>query len=311
MRNHVINRLVKKAREDDRIVLLTGDLGFHVTELFEQEFPQRFVNCGIAEENMMAAAAGMAMEGDIVFVYSIGNFPTLRCLEQIRNDVCYHNANVNIISAGGGFSYGSLGMTHHATEDLSVLRALPGIRVYAPADPNEAVLCLDDILHTSLPCYMRLARGQDEILHTAWTGCEITGLIPCGEYEGCSFDVAILTTGTILREGINCRQMLDCEGIKAAVYSCPVIKPVNERQIRELAASSKLIVTIEENNFIGGLGGAVAEILSEMTSHALLLRIGLPDIYAEQAGSGAYLRKRYGMDADTVFQKIMGMLEHL
>lgn len=311
MRNHVINRLVEKAREDDRIVLLTGDLGFHVTEPFEQEFPQRFVNCGIAEENMMAAAAGMAVGGDTVFVYSIGNFPTLRCLEQIRNDVCYHDANVNILSAGGGFSYGSLGMTHHATEDLSVMRALPGIRVYAPADPQEAVLCLDDMLKTAQPCYMRLARGQDEMLHPAGIGSGITGIVPYEKYEGGSFDAVILTAGTVLQEGIICAQMLGGQHRKAGVYSCPLIKPFSEQQVRELALSSKLMVTLEENNIMGGLGGAVAEILSGMPAHAVLLRIGLPDVYAGQAGSGAYLRKYYGMDAGTVFQKIMEMLEHL
>lgn len=305
-----MNILTQRARKNDRIVLVIGDLGFHVIEPFAEEFPDRFLNCGIAEQNMMSVAAGMALEGDIVFVYSIGNFPTLRCLEQIRNDVCYHNANVKIIAVGGGFSYGSLGITHHTTEDLTMLRALPGMRVYAPADPKEAVMCLDDMLKFPSPCYMRLARGQDQELHENEI-CNITKMIPYRAYDTNKFDVSLITAGTILNEGILCEKMLAEQNIKTRIYSCPTVKPIDEDQIRDVAVTSKILVTMEENMISGGLGGAVSEILAGMSSHAVLIRAGLRDIYFSKTGSREYLRNYYGINAQTVFKKVMEMIKHL
>ena len=143
MRNTAIQEIERLAEQDMRICLMTGDLGYGVLESFAKKFPERYFNMGISEQSMTAAAAGMALCGSIVFTYSIGNFNTLRCIEQIRNDICYHNANVKIISVGSGFSYGQLGMSHHATEDVAMLRALPNMRVFVPADPEEALLAVN------------------------------------------------------------------------------------------------------------------------------------------------------------------------
>lgn len=140
MRNHLIDKITKIAEKDKKIMLITADLGFSVVEKFRDKFPDRYINVGIAEQNMAAVAAGIALEGNTVFIYSIGNFPTLRCIEQIRNDICYHNANVKILAVGSGFAYGTLGMTHHATEDLAIMRTLPNMRVFTPCDFVNAEL---------------------------------------------------------------------------------------------------------------------------------------------------------------------------
>lgn len=255
MRKRIIEGIIQRAKTDDRIVLMVGDLGYNVVEGFKDRFPKRFVNCGIAEGNMMSVATGMALEGDIVFVYSIGNFPTLRCLEQIRNGACYHNANVKILSVGGGFSYGSLGMTHHATEELGILRILPNMRVYAPADPYEAVAVLDDVINNPGPCYVRLARGQDKIIHKNDIIAPIRQLIPYRGREASNCDVAVLTYGPMLSEAAMVENMLNDVGVSACLYSAPVIKPFDEESIRRISMSAKFIVTMEEHNVIGGLGG--------------------------------------------------------
>ncbi len=300
MRKHVIKKLQVLAGLDDRIMLMCADLGFHVVEEFSQCFPGRFVNCGIAETNMLSAAAGLALEGNIVFVYSIGNFPTLRCMEQIRNDICYHQANVKILSVGGGFSYGTLGMTHHATEDIAAMRSLPGMRVYAPADPTEAERVLEEAYHSNMPCYIRLARGQDQQLHVKGRSVDVSRLVPFSDYRSTNYDISLLAAGPVLAEGIAAEQILIGNGLQTRLYSVPSIKPLDMAGIQSVANSSRLLATIEEHNVIGGLGSAVAEVLSGMAVHAPLLRFGLQDEFSKEVGSTMHLRRFYRMDGENV-----------
>lgn len=314
MRNHVIEGLVCEAGKNPQIMLLTGDLGYNVVEKFAEKYPDRYINCGIAEENMISVAAGLALEGNKVFVYSLGNFPTLRCMEQIRNDVCYHNADVKIISVGGGFSYGSLGVTHHATEELGAMRLLPNMRVYAPADYIEALGVLKELCAINTPCYVRLARGSDERLHPEEVIGNISGLLlffgdsrTNGQKDNL---IVLITAGTMLGTGIRVSDILYKEKIPNAVYSCPTLKPFDKGKLKEIALQAKLIVTLEEHNIIGGLGGAAAEILSEMPEHAPLLRIGLNDEYSEATGERGYLRRQYKMDADCIVKRIMELIQH-
>src|SRR5437667_4581521 len=165
MRSAFFDTLVRLAEDDERITLVVGDLGFGVIEPFARRFPDRFLNAGVAEQNMTGIGAGMALSGKVVFTYSIANFPTLRCLEQVRNDVCYHAADVKIVAVGGGFAYGSLGMTHHATEDLALMRALPGMVVVAPGDPIEVELATRAVVEHRGPCYLRLGRVGEPCVH--------------------------------------------------------------------------------------------------------------------------------------------------
>ena len=156
MRDAFTRALMREAAKAPRLTLITGDLGFGVLKPFWETYPDQFINAGIAEQSMTGMAAGLALSGRTVLTYSIGNFPTLRCLEQIRNDCAYHGANVKIVCVGGGFVYGSLGMSHHATEDMAVMRALPGVMVFAPGDPAEVEAILPVMLRIPGTCYLRL-----------------------------------------------------------------------------------------------------------------------------------------------------------
>lgn len=301
MRNAFIKRINEIAAGDKNLYLMTGDLGYAVLDDFRKNFPGQFINAGIAEQNMTSVAAGMSMEGKIVFTYSIANFPILRCLEQIRNDCAYHNANVKIISIGGGFSYGPLGMTHHATEDLAIMRALPDVAVFAPGDPAEAAAMTDAMYAHKGTCYMRLGKGGEKQIHK-----ENDIINP---EKSCVFSrgtrVNILSAGGMLEEAVKTAEMLNNQGVSTGVVSFPRIKPIDSETIKELASSCELLVTAEEHNVIGGLGGAVAEILSEKKYKAVLLRAGIQDTYSSVVGSQQYLRDYYGLSAKKINDKIM------
>lgn len=309
MRDHVLAELTKLAVEDKRIYLITGDLGYVVLDGFRKSCPNRFINAGIAEQNMTALAAGMAREGNMVFTYSIGNFPTLRCIEQIRNDVCYHKANVKILAVGGGFVYGNQGITHHATEDIAMMRVLPNMRVYVPGDAYEAVECLRDAYAYDGPCYIRLARNKEENFHKENEKIEIDKVL---DFGGEGKDVSILTTGAILCEGIKLQEQLKNQGISARLVSIPRVKPMDKDSVVKIAKSTKLIVTMEEHQYCGGLGGAVAEILSEIKEpKAMLYRCGLKDEFSETTGDQVYLREFYGISAHKLEPVIKALLEDI
>ena len=305
MRDQFVKTLVELAKENRNIQLLTGDLGFGVLKPFWEQCPDQFTNVGIAEQNMTALAAGMALEGKIVFTYSIGNFPTMRCLEQIRNDCAYHDANVKIVCVGGGFVYGSLGMSHHATEDLAVMRALPGVTVFAPGDPIEAAECVKAMVNYEGTCYLRLGRGGEKPIHDALEGFQVGKALPIKKGN----QVALFSTGAIVDEVIEAVSLLEKEGVSPAVYTFPTVKPIDRETIESAAQKYELIVTCEEHTIIGGFGGAVAEILAEQKERkACLLRIGIADSYCTKVGNQKYLRGQYGMDAQGIAERIKGAI---
>ena len=294
------------AETDDNILLVNGDLGFNVLNNFEEKFPERYLNVGIAEQNMASVAAGLALEGNMVFTYSIGNFPTLRCIEQIRNDICYHNANVKILAVGGGFAYGDLGMSHHATEDIAMMRALPNMRVYVPADAIEAVECLHEACRYNGPAYIRMARGKESNQHSKET-IDITLPIKMCEGEG---KIVVLAAGTVLSEAIKLHNLLLSQGMDIEVYSVPIVKPMDGKFVEKIACYSDLIITMEDHNIVGGFGTAVAEILAECKHRqARLMRIGLQDTYTAVVGGQDYLRDYYGISADKVYAKLLDVEE--
>ena len=306
MRNDVINKITDLAGVDNRIILMVGDLGYNVVEEFKVNFPERFINVGIAEQKMNAWAAGLALSRNVAFTYSIGNFATLRGIEQIRNDICYHHANVKILAVGCGFAYGDLGMTHHATEDISIMRSLPYMRVYTPADAKEALFCLEDAYKHEGPAYIRMARGKEPDLHLNISENEIQDFIGIHPF---SEMVNILCCGTILVEGYKLRELLEKNGIKTGLYSVPVVNPLDKKSVIEISKKSKLIVTMEDHNIIGGFGGAVAEAISVIQDrHSTLLRIGLDGVFTEIVGDQDYLRNYYGMSAEKVLPKVMSIV---
>ncbi len=301
MRDTFVRALMAIARRDKRVMLLTGDLGFGVLTPFAEAFPEQFLNVGVAEQNMTGVATGLALEGRIVFTYSIGNFPTLRCLEQIRNDVCYHNANVKIVCIGGGFCYGALGISHHATEDLAIMRVLPQMQVMAPGDPAETHLITQIAYEASGPCYLRLGRGGEAKVHQNPVKVSLGQGIPLYP-QG---DVALLATGGILGQAVTARQILGDQGVSASLHSLPFLQPLDHDLIRRLAQTSRLVVTIEEHNIIGGLGGAAAEVLAELPGpKAPLLRLGLRAGFSCEVGDQEYLRKTYGLSPEAISQSV-------
>ena len=302
MRDTFVRTLVELAKEDPKIELVTGDLGFGVLKPFWEKCPDQFTNAGIAEQNMTTVAAGMALEGKTVFTYSIGNFPTLRCLEQIRNDCAYHEANVKVVCVGGGFVYGSLGMSHQATEDIAILRALPNVIVMAPADLVEAEECTKALARTKGTAYLRLGRGGEKRIHEKIENFQIGKAIRVYDGE----KIAIFSTGAIFEEVTAAYEQLKAMGYNPCVYTFPTVKPIDREVIEKIAGEFELIVTCEEHNIVGGFGGAVAEVMAEMGSRrARLLRIGLNDEYSVRVGNQKYLRQQYGMDATAITDRIV------
>ena len=301
MRDTFVNTLVELAKKNRNIELITGDLGFGVLKPFWETVPDQFTNAGIAEQNMTTVAAGMALEGKTVFTYSIGNFPTIRCLEQIRNDCAYHHANVKVVCIGGGFVYGSLGMSHQATEDLAILRALPDVVVMAPGDLVEAEECTKALVQYQGTAYLRLGRGGEKRIHDKLENFEIGKAIKVNDGE----KIAIFSTGAIFEEVQGSYDLLTAKGYAPAIYTFPTVKPIDEEIIRNCAKEYEMIVTCEEHNIVGGFGSAVAEVMAEMKEKkAYLLRVGLNDMYATRVGNQKYLRKQYGMDAESIAKRI-------
>lgn len=308
MRDTFVRCLEQYAREHRELVLITGDLGFGVLKNFIAEFPEQFINAGISEQAMMSMAAGMALEGKTVVVYSIGNFPTLRCLEQIRNCCAYHNANVKIVCVGAGFVYGTLGMTHHATEDMSALRMLPGVTVYAPADGPETEAVMPLFLSEPGVAYLRIGRGGERHCHQEGDIRQYQTGRALELFSGT--DAYIFTAGGILPSAIDAAALLKAEGKSIGVASFPTVKPLDEVYVAEVCRRTSLIFTLEEHTIVGGFGGAVCECVCGMRENRVrVVRIGLHDVYCAAVGDQLYLEKQFGLDGEGVAQTIRDVLE--
>ena len=302
MRSAFFQTLMDLAERDDRVYLIVGDLGFGAVEPFIQKFPKQFLNVGIAEQNMTGIAAGIALTGKIVFTYSIANFPILRCLEQIRNDVCYHNANVKIVSIGGGYSYGALGMTHHATEDIAILRALPGMVVVAPGDPVEVKAATRAIAAHQGPCYLRLGRIGEPTIHSSDVNFQLGKAIKVRDGDA----LTLISTGALLQAAVKAADILATKGFQVRVLSMHTVKPLDHEAVLAAARETGAIVTLEEHSVIGGLGGAVAECLAESGELRIpFKRIGIPSAFSSRIGSQEYLRAQCGLSVE----RLLGVLE--
>ena len=306
MRDTFVKTLVELAKEDKNIELLTGDLGFGVLKPFWETVPDQFTDAGIAEQNMTTVAAGMALEGKTVFTYSIGNFPTLRCLEQIRNDCTYHQANVKIVCVGGGLVYGSLGMSHHATEDLAVMRALPDMVVMAPGDPAEAEAATRAIAAYPGTCYLRLGRGGERRIHESITDYQIGRALQIRDsrQEGRK-NITVFSSGAILDEVCDACSFLEQKDVGILQYSFPTVKPIDREAVIKCAKDTDAVFTVEEHNITGGFGSAVAEVMAEVACGTPLYRIGLNDEYCTKVGSKQYLRNEYGLSAEKIAEYIL------
>ena len=306
MRTAFLKELFELAKQDSRIVFMTGDLGFSVVEPFMQELPGQFVNAGVAEQNMTGMAAGMAMSGKIVFTYSIANFPTLRCLEHIRNDVCYHKANVKVVAIGGGFAYGAMGATHHATEDLGIMRTLPGIVVLAPGDPLEARHATRAVVKHAGPCYLRLGKAGEPAVHSGEIEFSIGKAIRLRDGQ----DITLISTGSFLQTTVKAAEALAARGIQARVLSMHTLKPLDNAAVLAAARETGAIATLEEHSVVGGLGSAVAEVLAEsQETRVPFRRIGLPSAFSPHIGTQEYMQQQHGLDTESVVQSLLELLQ--
>jgi transketolase len=304
MRNSMMKGLFELARNNKNMILITGDLGFGLFESFSEEFPSQFINAGIAEQNMIGVASGLALEGKVVFVYSIGNFPTLRCLEQIRNDACYHNLNINIICMGVGFSYGALGMSHHATEDMSIVRALPGTTIISPSSEEEAYFATINLAKIDGVGYLRLDKSKVSKHRKSTNKLEIGK----GNILKNGSDYTIIACGGVTEEALLAADSLDENNISCKVISMHTIKPIDSMLIKDCVKSSKGIISVEEGNITGGLGSAILEACVKNGEFPLKIKtLGIDDEYVSIVGSQEYLREVAGISKRFIVDTILNM----
>jgi transketolase len=306
MRKSFINTLIKLAERDKRIFLLTGDLGFSVLEKFKDKFPERFFDMGVAEQNMIGVAAGLALSGKIVFVYSIVPFLTMRCFEQIRNDLCYQNLNVKLVGVGEGLSYGSAGSTHHSICDIAIMRALPNMKVFAPGDPFETDQIIKIANSSKGPAYIRLGKSLEPEIYSQPLQFNISeGIVLRNGY-----DITIFTTGNMLYSSKIITDILSQKNIDVRLVSMPTIKPIDKNIILRAAKETEAIFTIEEHSLIGGLGSVLAEVLAESKNKTLFKRISLPDEFCKEVGSQEYLREKEGLSINKIVNYILKELKN-
>lgn len=296
MQNAYIKVIYELLQKDKRVISLLSDSGGDYDTMMAREMPSQCYNLGIAENNQVGIAAGMALQGLIPFVYAPGNFLAYRSYEFIRNDVCYQNQNVKFIAMGSGTVFSTMGPSHHSTEDLSCLRALPNLTILSPATPKEAAACVRAAYEIQGPVYIRLGKGGEPEFFDDNYRFQLGKAVQLTE----GHDVAVFSTGAILCEVMEAEKRLRELGISASVFNAPTIKPLDEEAILNAGKHCRHVVTVEEHNIYGGLGGAVAEVLAENDAGARLKRIGLRDCFAKGYGTQADVRKSNGLDAQAI-----------
>lgn len=300
MRTAFIQTLTKNAEQDQNIYLLAGDVGFSVIEEFQQKFPQRFINIGIAEQSMIGIAAGLAMAGKNVFVYSIVPFVTMRCFEQVRNDLCYQQLPVKIVGNGGGLDYGALGATHHAIEDIAIMRSLPDMAVLAPGSRSEAVALTNQLCSYTGPAYLRLSRSDNKVPYQAVADIAIGKpviIIPHDTH-------LLISTGNMLDQAYELCLSLRAEGNDFGLVSMPTVKPLN---LDWLPSTLEAVFTLEEHNICGGLGEAVGSYIAQQQKFNTVKfkPFAIPDQYCHRGGKSEFLRDRLLLNRKFVLKVMM------
>ncbi len=307
MRNAFADEIVKIAKDDERFLLLVGDIGNRLFNPYKEQFLDRFFNCGIAETNMLSVAAGLALEGHRPVAYTITPFITTRCIEQIRVDICYHKAPVVIVGVGAGLSYANNGPTHHSLEDIALLRALPDMCVLCPADAIEVREALREAVNYNGPVYLRLGKKNEPVIHKEPFNFSIGQ--PLTIQNGS--DICILSTGNILPVALDAAKTLTNKGISVHVESVHTVKPRNEDFLSKIFASYSHVVTIEEHGKIGGFGASVAEWLCEQRDvKGRLCILGTPDKFLHKAGSQDFARDVFGLSPEKVVKSILSFYEN-
>jgi transketolase len=304
VRNAFAKEITALGRMDPRVVLLSGDIGNRLFDEFKADCPARFLNCGVAEANMIGVAAGMAMTGLRPVCYTITPFITYRCLEQIRVDVCYHHVPVVIVGTGSGLSYASLGATHHSCEEMGMLRLLPGLAVIAPADPVEVRLALRAALRHPDPVYIRIGKKGEPVVHATEPEFVIGRAIPMRAGE----DICLLSTGVMLPTAMATAEALGQQGRSTAVYSVHTVKPLDDEMLRTAFEQFRIVATIEEHSVLGGLGGSVAEWSAALPGkRARLIRFGTRDEFLHETAETEEAREHYGLTPASITARLLEM----
>lgn len=303
MRNAFADEIAKLAVEDERVVLLSGDIGNKLFDPFKKVAPTRFYNCGVAEANMTGVAAGLAMLGYRPFIYSITPFVTVRCLEQIRVDICYHDLPVTIVGTGAGLSYAELGPTHHSCDDIGILRMLPNISIVCPCDAMEVVGALQATLKQANPVYIRLGKKGEPKIHSKVPKFEIGKSITAKQGQ----DICLLSTGNMISTALEIAKNLEERAkLSVRVESFHTVKPLDQELLHKLFNNYSTVVTIEEHSVIGGLGSAVAEwVIDHSFNRTKLFRFGTPDKFLPHIGSQTYARKYFGLCAEKITHQLL------
>jgi transketolase len=305
MRNAFAAAITRLGEADPNLVMLAGDIGNRLFDSFKDRHPLRFYNCGVAEANMTGVAAGLAASGLRPITYTITPFNTLRCLEQIRLDICYPNLPVIVVGTGSGLSYAGLGATHHSMEDIAVLRTLPNMHVVCPADPVEVGLAVEDALRLGRPTYIRLGKKGEPVIHS--TPPNLT--IGRGIELRAGGDVAILSVGNMLAVALETADDLQAHGVSAQVVSMHTVKPLDDALLRAAFTSKKAVVVMEEHGLTGGAGSAVLEWgNAQEVDLRKLLCIGGPDRFLSGCGGQRQARASLGLNAADIAPRILRRL---
>ena len=306
MRNAFAEEILEIARQDERLIVLSADIGNRLFDKLKAEFPSRFYNTGIAEANNISMAAGLAASGFRPVCYTITPFITYRCYEQIRIDVCYHEMPVVIVGTGSGLSYAALGATHHSCEDIAVMRVLPGMHIAAPADALEVKTCLRAAFNLGKPAYIRIGKKGEPVIHRE---------VPAFKFGSWSVmrqgsDVCLLSTGNMLGPSLRVAGILDDAKISASVVNCASIKPLDEEMLEKMLNNHDAVVTIEEHSLIGGFGGAVVEwVVDNNLDAKKIIRFGTHDYFLHRVGKQEYARKQYALGVHQITEKIVSFFK--
>lgn len=306
MRNNFAAEIAEACREDERVFLLSGDIGNRLFNTMKDAAPERFLNCGIAEQTMMSVAAGLALSGFRPFVYTITPFTTYRCFEQIRVDVCYHKAPVVIVGTGSGLSYASLGPTHHSMEDVAILRTLPGMTIFCPSDPQEVRAGMRAALRQDGPVYIRLGKKGEPNLHESFPEIEFGKALTMREGD----DACLISSGAVLGMTIEAADKMKADGYNVRVENFHTIKPLDETRLSELADRYEHLIVVEEHGCIGGLYGAISEFFGRYAAaRPALVSIGSRDEFLHEIGSHDFARKHFGISKEHIERAVLGILK--
>ena len=308
MRNSFINNLIKKRKKNKNIILITGDLGFSVFENYISRFPTSFINAGVAEQNMVGLSSGLSISGNKVYIYSISNFLIFRALEQIRNDICFHNLDIKIVTVGSGFSYGMAGYSHYGVEDISIMRSLPNMRIYCPSDSKQLSFLFNEINNYSKPIYLRLGKGGEKVITTSAV---------CKKYFKLNYfeiiekkEINFICFGSIAIEAyiasINLMKKYD---INVGVITVPIIDNEININIKKLINSSNVIITLEDNISITGFGNYFFELYSKYLSKKIFYKLGINKRF-EKIGDNDYMKRLNNIDNKSLEKLVKKICKH-